>query len=101
MKSRLIVISLAIVFIVLVGCNSQHTEELIDYYNDYVQTVNAAGEEIDKQTEKLIMIEDDHEALEFHTNNIVPLVTEVEEFITSIEPTSDVVQELHSLRVEQ
>lgn len=102
MRRRLVFVSYILITISLIGCSaSAHSEELADYYNSYVNTVNDLGEKIDEQTEKLVMIEDPEEALSFHNEMIVPLVQEVEEFITSVEPKSEVVQELHEMRLKQ
>lgn len=103
MKKKIIFISLIFLLITLGACGSpsKESEELADYYNSYVDTVHPIGEKIDELSEKLIIIEDDQEALEYHMENIVPLVQEVNEFINSIDPESDIVQELHDLRSKQ
>src|SRR5699024_3106310 len=102
MSKRSIFFILILIILIFSGCGtSSHADELADYYNSYADTINPLAEEIDEQTEKLDMIEDDQEAMEFHKENIIPLVKEAENFITSADPESDVVQELHDLRVGQ
>lgn len=98
---KLFLISMLAIITVLAACSSPEAEELVKYHNDFVETVNPKAEQIDMELQELAMIEAPDEALKFQNENITPIVNEIMEYIHSMEPETEVVKELHELRLSQ
>ncbi|MBP1971432.1 hypothetical protein J2Z83_003571 [Virgibacillus natechei] len=98
---KLFLVAILCISLGLVACSSPEADELVEYHNSYVETVNPKANQMDAELEKLSMIADPEEAFEFQNENIIPIAEEIIEYIESNEPETDVVKELHDLRLEQ
>ncbi|GAB3047738.1 hypothetical protein [Virgibacillus ainsalahensis] len=98
---NVLILTILFFMMVLAACSSPEADELVEYHNTYVETVNPKAEEIDVHLQQLAAIADPEEALEYQNDNIMPLANEIMEFIQSMEPETEVVTELHDLRLNQ
>lgn len=98
---KLLLLSMLAIITALAACSSPEADELVHYHNDFVETVNPKAEQIDMELQELAMIEAPDEALQFQNENITPIVNEIMEYINSMEPETEVVKELHELRLSQ
>ncbi|GGK08606.1 hypothetical protein GCM10007063_33770 [Lentibacillus kapialis] len=73
----------------------------MDYHNGYVENVNNKITEINTLNEKSLSSASIEEALDIQTNELLPLVDEIKDYMDSQEPEPEVVKEYHSLRVDQ
>ncbi|WP_157087625.1 hypothetical protein [Oceanobacillus damuensis] len=98
---KLFLISILSIVTGLAACSSPEADELVEYHNDFVDTVNPKAEQIDMELQELSMIEAPDEALEFQNENITPIANEIMDYINSLEPETEAVKELHELRLSQ
>ncbi|SFA91148.1 hypothetical protein SAMN04488072_103219 [Lentibacillus halodurans] len=101
MKRHLLLFGCIAVLLLLAACTSAETEELMDYHNGYVDHVNSKITEINTLSEKSLSSASFEEALDIQTNELLPLVNEIKDYMDSQEPESNVVKEYHSLRSDQ
>lgn len=90
-----------LIIISLVACSSPESEELTEYHNSYVETINTKAMMVDQELQKSLRAESPAIALEMQQKNVLPLVDEIQEFIHSRNPETEVVIELHKMRVNQ
>lgn len=98
---RILLFASLLVIVTLSACNSAETDELVEYHNSFVKSVNKKSMEVEQAMEKSLSSETLEEALEIQKNEVVPLVDEIESYIQSQKPETDAVKELHGMRVEQ
>lgn len=96
MKRFLLMLSFAILF-VFTGCQSE-SGEISDYHNDFIGTINPILDEVNAHVDYFWDIDDPEEALDYYNENMLPHNKKLIESLKSLEPSSEVAQELHELR---
>ncbi|WP_010098588.1 hypothetical protein [Ornithinibacillus scapharcae] len=87
--------------IILVACSSPESEELAEYHNSYIENINTKAMLVDEELQKSLRAETPAMALELQQKNVIPLVDEIKEFIHSRDPETEVVKEIHNMRIKQ
>ncbi|MEC5424935.1 hypothetical protein QGM71_15720 [Virgibacillus sp. C22-A2] len=85
----------------LSACSSAEGKELAEYHNNYVETVNEKATQVEVELNASFEAGTLEEELKLQEENVLPLISEIEEYIESQKPESDVVKEMHSMRLEQ
>ncbi|MUV39208.1 hypothetical protein JNUCC1_03081 [Lentibacillus sp. JNUCC-1] len=100
---KLYMLSLMVLMTGLLGaCGaSEEAEELADYHNSYVETVNDLASQVDEEMARSYNAGTPEEALQIQEEKVMPLVDEIMGYIDSLAPKTDVVKELHEKRKEQ
>ncbi|SEP95520.1 hypothetical protein SAMN05216232_1439 [Virgibacillus subterraneus] len=89
------------IILLLTACASETAKELVEYHNSYLNNVNSKGQELDKIIKKSLNTSTPTEAYQLQKEKAMPIVKEVEEYINSQDPKTDIVKELHQMRLEQ
>ncbi|MBY7143987.1 hypothetical protein KFZ56_13220 [Virgibacillus sp. NKC19-3] len=90
---------------VLIGlftaCSSAEGDELVDYQNGYVENVVNKTEEVDQKFQESLEAQTMEEMIEMQENEVMPMVSEIGEYIDDQEPETDDVKEYHDMRAEE
>lgn len=100
MKKTLFLIGLSFVML-LAACASDQAKEIVEYHNSYLKNVNDKGKELDKIIKQSLQEENPQAAYQMQKEKAMPIVQQISDYINSQDPKTDVVKELHQMRVDQ
>ncbi|WP_174614152.1 hypothetical protein [Virgibacillus ihumii] len=100
MKKVLFFIGLSLVML-LTACASDQAKEIVEYHNSYLKNVNHKGKELDKIIKQSLQEANPQAAYQMQKEKAMPIVQEITEYMKSQEPKTDVVKELHQMRLDQ
>src|SRR5690625_607803 len=84
--------------VIVSACSSPEAEEVLNYHNDMVDDMNPKLDQIEGLYGEMETVETEEEAVEIHTDKILPLIAEIKEFFDSQDPKEDATKEYHKLR---
>ncbi|WP_077327780.1 hypothetical protein [Virgibacillus siamensis] len=99
-KKVLFLIGLSIVML-LAACASEQAKEIVEYHNSYLKNVNDKGEELDKIIKQSLQEANPKAAYQMQKEKAMPIVKDIAEYLKSQDPKTDVVKELHRMRLNQ
>jgi len=97
MRKVLLFLGIALMVIVTV-CSSPEADEVLNYHNDMVDDMNPKLEQIEELYGEMETVDTEEEAVEIHTDKILPVITEIKEFFDSQDPKEDVTKDYHEMR---
>ncbi|WP_217589263.1 hypothetical protein [Lentibacillus saliphilus] len=102
MKKILAIIGSTLMVGLLSACGaSEQAKELADYHNSYVETVNNLANQVDVELGNSYNVETPEETVELQREYVMPLVKEITDYIEAQDPQTDIVKELHNMRLTQ
>src|SRR5690625_7442897 len=83
--------------VIVSACSSPEAEEVLNYHNDMVDDMNPKLDQIEGLYGEMETVETEEEAVEIHTDKILPLIAEIKEFFDSQDPNEDATKEYHKV----
>lgn len=99
MRKVLLFLGIALMVIVT-ACSSPEADEVLEYHNDMVDDMNPKLDKIEELYGEMDTVETEEEAVEIHTDKILPAIAEIKDFFDSQDPKEDVTKEYHEMRAK-
>ncbi|GAA0588657.1 hypothetical protein GCM10009001_00660 [Virgibacillus siamensis] len=97
----LVFIGLSMVMLLAACGASDQAKEIVEYHNSYLKNVNDKGEQLDKIIKQSLQEANPQAAYQMQKEKAMPIVQEITDYMKAQEPKTDVVKELHQMRLDQ